>query len=109
MPPSRADDHFRVLVELDLEIVEVRLLERRGDDPGGDRRVCENHRRMRKIERAREPSREKMENLLRGEISHDFMENVDEVPARLILIANALKLGLRLPESRTQRLHLVPV
>ena len=49
-----------------------------------------------------------MENFLSRQIPHDFVEDVDEVLSRLILLTGTLELSLRLPECCAKRLNLVP-
>ena len=93
--------------ELDLEVVEVRLLESGGNDASCRAWLCDDNGRVGKIQRTGEASRDKMENLLSREISHDLMKNVHEVFSRFMFLTNVLKLGLRFPERRAQRLHLV--
>ena len=98
-----------ILVELDLEIVQIRLLERRRNYSGWKTGLGENYGRMGQAERSGKPASEEVENLFRGEISHDFMKDVNEVPSRFFFLTSALKLGLRFAERRSQRLHLVSI
>jgi hypothetical protein len=57
---------------------------------------------VRETQCAREAAREEVEDLVRREIAHHFVQNVNQVPARFTFIAHALKLSLRVPERRPQ-------
>src|SRR5258708_5464780 len=100
-------DNFRIALEVDLEIVEIRLLESRDDETGFCAGVRANYRCMGQTQRARQTAREKMENFVCGEISHDFMKDVHQMPPGFALIAHALKFGFRITERRSQGLKLV--
>jgi hypothetical protein len=76
----------------------MRLLESSRHYSGAITRVCENDGCMGEIESASEAARQQMENLLRGEISHDFIQNLDEVLSRFLCFTKTLKLSLRLAE-----------